>query len=312
VSDAAQARVLRRELGQRLKGLREAAGLSQQQVARRVGYTRSAVSNAESGGHARRRFWELCDELFGAAPTLASGYDQIYPRPAAPPPAPGPERDDGMTGLELLLAAQETSSPAQALAGYQKLGWPTEQHDGKLVLMTGTVIDALEVPRPAGMLAADWWLFTGGAADQVRGLPALPRPDQALAAIDTGDSLFFLASSHGTDPRRDNCLTSTIVAAPATPGPPAVRWHSQGSHIPVPPSPAGPGRTAVWAHLPSARLRLVAPVGLLDLLAKAVAATGPGAGRLVLPGGVLVLPVPANQSPPVQWPTSANIARHSP
>jgi transcriptional regulator with XRE-family HTH domain len=300
MSNAAQARVLRRELGQRLKGLREAAGLSQQQVARRTGYTRSAVSNAESGGHARRRFWELCDELFITIPTLASGYDQIYPRPTAASSPLGVEHDGSVAGLEVLHAAQETGSPAQALVGYQKLGWPTEQHDGKLALITGTVIEALEVPRPAGILAADWWLFTGGAADQVRGLPALPRPDQALAAIDTGDSLFFLARCRRTDPGRDyNPLTATAPgsAKPQLPvNAPAIRWHSHGSRIPAPPSPAAPGRPAVWAHLPSTRLRLITPIGLLDLLAKAITATAPGAGCLVLPGGVFVLPVPAQHS----------------
>jgi transcriptional regulator with XRE-family HTH domain len=300
MSNAAQARVLRRELGQRLKGLREAAGLSQQQVARRIGYTRSAISNAESGGHARRRFWELCDGLFSTTPTLASGYDQIYPRPTAASPPLGLEHDDGMSGLELLHAAQEVGSSAQALVGYQKLGWPTEQRDTRLALVTGTVIEALEVPRPAGILATEWWLFTGGAADQVRGLPALPRPDQALAAIDAGDSLFFLADSHGMDRGRVCCAPSaapatTMLSANAS----TIRRHSQGSHIPAPPSSAGSGQPAVWVHLPSTRLRLVTPIALLDLLAKAIVATAPGAGRLILPGGVLVSPVSAQHSSPV-------------
>ena len=52
--------------------------------------------------------------------------------------------------------------------------------------MTGTVIDALEVPRAAGMVAAAWWLYTRGVPDEIRGLPALPDPAVALAAIAAG------------------------------------------------------------------------------------------------------------------------------
>ena len=48
------------------------------------------------------------------------------------------------------------------------------------------MIDALEVTRPAGTLAAAWWLYTGGAADEIRGLPALPRPDQAQVVLSFG------------------------------------------------------------------------------------------------------------------------------
>jgi hypothetical protein len=273
---------MRQELGRQLRGLRQAARLSQQQVARRTGYTRSAVSNAESGGHARRRFWELCDEVFGTNPMLASGYDQIHARPPAVTSRGGPGGDDGVPGLELLHAAREPGALGRALAGFQKLGWPAEEHQGRLVLATGTVIDALEVPRPAGMLAARWWLFTGGAADQVRGLPALPRPDQALAVIQAAASLFFLARSDGAG--HPQAGGETLGSEPGVIG-----WHGLGSHIPAPPSP-GPGPEVSWAYLPSARLRLAPAIGLLDLLAKAVATAGPGTGRLVFPGGVLVLP----------------------
>jgi transcriptional regulator with XRE-family HTH domain len=292
VSDGGQARAARRELGQQLKRLREAAGLSQQQVARRAGYTRSAVSNAESGGHARRRFWERCDEIFGTATVLAGGYDQIHARPA--PPAPdGPERDGGAAGLELLHAAQDSGSLNEALAGYRKLGWPVEQHGRELALVTGTVIDALEVPRPAGILAARWWLLTGGAADLVRALPALPRPGPGLAVIDAGGSMFFLASS---DDQARPFTGQALAVVPGPGGAPPVQntgvvcWHGPGSHIPAPPSAAGHGPAAAWAYLPSARLRLAPAIGLLDLLARAVATAGPGAGRLTFPSGVIVLP----------------------
>src|ERR1039457_1633970 len=207
-------------------GLREAAGLSQRQVAKRVGYTRSAVSNAEAGGYARRRFWEMCDELFGTGGVLACRYDEIHQRPASQPGLAGLERDADGPGLEMLHGARDPASAALALAGYRKLGWPMEESRGGLALVTGTVIDALEVTRPAGTLAAAWWLYTGGAADEIRGLPALPRPDQALAVVDAGPSLFFLAQAGGPWNARDvpDCAPGPAAVS-------AVRWHCLGSRI---------------------------------------------------------------------------------
>jgi hypothetical protein len=184
-------------------------------------------------------------------------------------------------GLELLHGAQDTGSVGQALAGYRRLGWPAEERQGRLVLVTGTVIDALEVPRAAGMLAAGWWLFTGGAADEVRGLPALPRPDQALAVVEAGDSLFFLAQASGASHPWTGCDVPARAPAPASASALAVRWHCLGSRIPAPPSPDGAGRQAAWAYLPPERLRLAPAIGLLDLLAKAAAAR-PAAGRPAL------------------------------
>jgi transcriptional regulator with XRE-family HTH domain len=74
------AQEMRRELGRRLRELRRQAGLSQQQVARQTGYTRSAISNAEAGGYAHRRFWEQCDDLLGGEGELTRGYDEIHQR----------------------------------------------------------------------------------------------------------------------------------------------------------------------------------------------------------------------------------------
>ena len=290
VNGTGRAREMRRELGRRL---REAAGLSQQQVAKRVGYTRSAVSNAEAGGYARRRFWEMCDELFGTGGVLACRYDEIHQRPASQPGLAGLERDADGPGLEMLHGARDPASAALALAGYRKLGWPMEESRGGLALVTGTVIDALEVTRPAGTLAAAWWLYTGGAADEIRGLPALPRPDQALAVVDAGPSLFFLAQAGGPWNARD-----VPDRAPGPAGMPAVRWHCLGSRIPMPPSAAADGQAAAWAHLPAGRLRLAPAIGLLDLLAKAAATAQRDVGRLAFPGGVVVIPVPGPHSPP--------------
>jgi len=57
----------REELGRSLKTVRQAAGLLQRELAHKIGYSRSAVGNAETGqsGYAHR-FWELCDEVLAA------------------------------------------------------------------------------------------------------------------------------------------------------------------------------------------------------------------------------------------------------
>ncbi|MGH3156811.1 MAG: helix-turn-helix transcriptional regulator [Streptosporangiaceae bacterium] len=276
---------MRRELGSRLRELRLQAGLSQQQVARRTGCRgRSTVSNAEAGGYARRQFWERCDELFGTGGLFARGYDEAHQEAGGPP-------DNAREVLELLRDAGDPGAAPQALAAYQKLGWPVEKHEGRLLLVTGTVIDALELPRPAGALAARWWLYSGGRADEVRGLPALPRPDQALAVIDTGHSFFFIAQASG--PWHAPGIPAP-AGAPRAAGP-AIRWHCLGSRIPLPPSVVN-GRPADWAHLPSQRMRLSPAIGLLDLLAKAAAA-GLDAGVLTFPHEVLVIPVRGQPSP---------------
>lgn len=298
MSQAGQTRVMRRELGHRLQKLRQAAGLSQQQLARRAGYTRSAVSNAEAGGYARRRFWELCDEALGSSDTLARGYDEIRELwSAARGPAAGLEGGTAdVPVMEILGEAQEAGSVRRALSAYRRLGWPTEENQGRLVLVTGTVIDALEVPRAAGLLAAGWWLYTRGAADEVRGLPALPKPDHALAVIAAGHSMFFLAHSDGTGRPWDGGDAPSEVL-PHAGDAPAVRWHSSGSEIPAPPSETDGGQSASWSYLPAGRLRLGSAIGMLDLLTKAVA-TARSDGGLTFPGGVRVVPAPVPLSQP--------------
>jgi hypothetical protein len=65
---------------------------------------------------------------------------------------------------------------AEALAGYRDLGWPAQPGDAGMELVTGDVLDALELPRAAGMLAVSLWLYSRGRADEILRLPALPHP----------------------------------------------------------------------------------------------------------------------------------------
>src|SRR5262249_2612445 len=66
------------------------------------------------------------------------------------------------------------------------------QTGGRIERICGDGVEALEVPRPAGVVAVHWWLHTGGAPDEIRGLPALPGPQDALAAVAAGDRFLFL------------------------------------------------------------------------------------------------------------------------
>jgi hypothetical protein len=197
-------------------------------------------------------------------------------------------------------------------ASYLDLGWPIEEVDGLAELITGTVVDALEVPSTAGLLAASWWRFSKGYPDEIRGLPALPDPRKALALIAAGDRHFFLARA-GECPWRTQDPVTT--AAAATPRAAVIRWHSQGSRIPLPASGTDPdaselgaatgavhpdlGATApgyepaapYWVHWPRQGIKLTSPAVLLHLLATAAAATRLGPNMLTLDHDVLAIPV---------------------
>jgi hypothetical protein len=137
------------------------------------------------------------------------------------------------------------------------------------------------------LLAISWWLDSGGSADSIRNLPAMPRPDQALAVISAGQSFYFLARA-GTFPWPADRPPSPGAAGRAAE--PVIGWHSHGSQVPLPPSRAADGQPVQWAHLPSRGVWLASPVALLELLAKAVTVIRNEPQALSLPGGVLAVP----------------------
>ena len=139
------------------------------------------------------------------------------------------------------------------------------------------------------MLAVSLWLYSRGRPDEVRRLPALPHPAQALAVITAGDRCYFLAAAGG-------CPWTGNEPAPV-PGAPGggaagavIRWHAGGTRIPAPPSRLPAGEQAAWAHLPSRRVRLAPSIALLGLLDTAAAAARHGQPGLTLPGGIRVIP----------------------
>jgi hypothetical protein len=175
-------------------------------------------------------------------------------------------------------------------ASYLDLGWPAEEHDGHTELITGTVVDALEVPSAAGILAASWWRFSEGSPDEIRGLPGLPDPRRALALVAAGERHFFLTLA-GECPWQTQ---DPVTTAATTPRAAIIRWHSQGSRIPLPNS--GTDDTSLdaparWVHWPGQGVKLPSPAVLLHLLATATAATRLGPNMLTLTHDVLAIPV---------------------
>jgi hypothetical protein len=284
---------MRRELGRQLASRRRAAGYVQRELGVLVGYSRTAIANAETGGTALgRQLWEGADRVLRTGEQFARGYDRIRAQIAAEsrgsagrPGLAGEGRDDD--GLASLTAAR-------AQRALLARGWPvSEEAGGRLWLVTGAVVDALEVPRAAGVVAASWWLFTRGVPDEIRGLPALPDPAGALAVIGAGPVWYFLARSGACPWDGRGAGPPGAVGAVR----PVVRWHADGGRVPVPPSPLDEGDRARWAHIPSADGQLVSPMALLHVLAQAAAATGDGAA-LVLPGGVRAVPAATSPAGP--------------
>jgi transcriptional regulator with XRE-family HTH domain len=65
-------------LARQLTALREAAGLTQDQLADRLGFSRSTIANAE-GGHrkASAEFWQRADEVLRAGGALSARHQQL-------------------------------------------------------------------------------------------------------------------------------------------------------------------------------------------------------------------------------------------
>jgi transcriptional regulator with XRE-family HTH domain len=77
-------RALQRELGEQLAAFRKAAELSQTALARRVGYSRSAVAGTEAGQQqSSAGFWRRCDEALAANGALVQAYDRLRAARAA-------------------------------------------------------------------------------------------------------------------------------------------------------------------------------------------------------------------------------------
>jgi hypothetical protein len=284
---------MRRELGHQLASRRRAAGYLQRELGVLLDYSRTAVANAEIGSRGTgRQLWERADRVLGTGELFTRGFARIQaqlaaesqasvgrPVPGTGSPEPGEAPRQQADGLESLTAGT-------ALRACQERGWPAQEDPaGQLWLVTGTAIDALEVPRQAGMLAMNWWLYTRGVPDEIRGLPALPDPAGALAVVAAGPRCYFLTRSSAYPWTRRDAEAARVTG----PADAVVRWHAHGRRVPLPPSPLSDGERVAWAHAPSGDGQLVSPMALLHVLAQAVAATRKGIG-VILPRGVRVVP----------------------
>lgn len=281
-----RARLLRRELGRELATWRKTAGFTQAQLGRKAGYSRSTVSTVESGGQqVPRAFWESCDDLLCTGGALTNHFDRVHQAQIAERRAAAGRLARAADGLTRWPNQAVQPTGPCSLEAYTRIGWPVERGPAGLELVTGIALDALELTRPAGVLAMHWWLGSGGVPDPIRGLPALPPPDEALALIGTDSRTFFLVQS-GACP----WAAREPVPAPVVDGADAViRWHSGGSRIPVPPGGNSASTSANWLHAPES-FRPTDPVAMLDLLAKAAAAARRHPGALALHDGIVAVP----------------------
>jgi DNA-binding XRE family transcriptional regulator len=65
------------DLGHQLAAYRDAAGLTQQQLAQRIGCARSTVAMAETGHRRSAGFWRRADDELTAAGTFAAAFSKI-------------------------------------------------------------------------------------------------------------------------------------------------------------------------------------------------------------------------------------------
>jgi transcriptional regulator with XRE-family HTH domain len=160
---------LPRDLGRQLAERRKAAGLVRRELGMLVGCSRIAVASAETG-HAQigRSLWERADRVLGTGELFARGFDRIQAHASEPAQASAMLRSAGSGGrTEPAMAPSDPKSltPDKARQACRDRSWPVEEDsDGRLWLASGTAIDALEVPRVAGMAALAWWAVHPGGS----------------------------------------------------------------------------------------------------------------------------------------------------
>lgn len=67
----------RQALGKQLRALREAAGLTQQQMAELLGYSRPHIAGAEKGEGCALLFWQGCDKVLNTRGALIDGFNEV-------------------------------------------------------------------------------------------------------------------------------------------------------------------------------------------------------------------------------------------
>ena len=201
---------LRCALGQQLAALREAAGIVQQQVGHKTGYSRSSVAKAEAGSQLLTgEFWKTADDLLQADGALLASYEQVR--------AAKQEHEARSREAELAKAYAEAQAHAQALRATATSSPP--QNGGGLVVPTGQEV-------LAGLVASVGAELAGGLAGPLLYLAFLSTPAQAVP-IEWRDQLreqlgTFLREWAHTMERRKllrllGWMATTVAASPVPP-----------------------------------------------------------------------------------------------
>jgi transcriptional regulator with XRE-family HTH domain len=154
---------MRLALGQQLAALREAAGIVQQQIGHKTGYSRSSIAKAEAGRQLlTREFWQAADGLLKADGALLASYEQVR--------AAKQEHEARSREAELAKAYAEAQAHAQAL----RATTPSEAQNGN-----GLVVPAGQEVL-AGLVASVGAELAGGLAGSLLYLAFLSSPSQAV------------------------------------------------------------------------------------------------------------------------------------
>jgi DNA-binding XRE family transcriptional regulator len=163
--------VLLRALGQQLAALRREAGLTQEDLAALMAFSRSTVSVAEIGHQPQsREFWAACDKALDTGGVLAAGCDQIHAVRQAEERAAAraAQQTREARALAAFTAAQQHDGVAAGVTAVQ----PCPQCGCQVAVLT-TLIQQPPVPATAGN-ANDTGPSRAARTGGTECLPALP------------------------------------------------------------------------------------------------------------------------------------------
>jgi transcriptional regulator with XRE-family HTH domain len=208
VQEPAELVAMRLALGQQLAALRQAGGLIQPQIARRTGYSRSAVTHAEAGRYLpKRQFWQAADELLKANGELLAGYDQVQ----------AAKQEHQVRSREAALAKAYAEAQAQAQQARAAISSSALENSG-MGLPTGQEV----LPSLVAAVGAE---LAGGLAGPLLYLAFLSTPAQVVP-IEWRDQLreqlrAFLHGWANTMDRREllrllGWVATTVAASPVS------------------------------------------------------------------------------------------------
>ncbi|MGH3755210.1 MAG: helix-turn-helix domain-containing protein [Pseudonocardiaceae bacterium] len=193
---------MRLALGQQLAARRDAAGIVQQQIGRKTGYSRSSIAKAEAGRQLlTREFWQAADGLLQAGGALLAGYEQVR--------AAKEEHEARSREAALAKAYAEAQAHAQALRATAP---PEVQNGNGLAVPTGQEVLSGLVSAVGAELAGPL-LYVALLSTSPQGVPIECR-EQLCEQLQT-----FLCEWANTMERREHLrllgwVATTIATSP--------------------------------------------------------------------------------------------------